>query len=153
MPPRPTTTQSCQRLHVVMAATSWARPRIFGMRWARPPGPPVQTSARSRTASRSVLGVALSLARSSREPPAKVTSKYLRTQPDIPEIDLWSTSNVFLAGHRLRVVYRPSGSERRDLDKLAILANGIGILGSELIHELDQVAQCWRGVFATIGER
>src|SRR5438128_3217664 len=47
-------------------------------------GPAVQTSARSRAASRLVLGVALSLARSSREPPAKVTHNYLRTQPDIP---------------------------------------------------------------------
>ncbi len=36
--PKPTTTQSCQRLHAVMAATSWARPRTLRMRWARPPG-------------------------------------------------------------------------------------------------------------------
>src|SRR5437879_1949338 len=47
-------------------------------------GPAVQTSARSRAASRLVLGVALSLGRSSRQPPAKVTHNYLRTQPDIP---------------------------------------------------------------------
>src|SRR5467141_723764 len=77
-------------------------------------GPAVQTSARSRAASRSVLGVALSLARSSREPPAKVTSRYLRTQPDIPP---QSSSNQSLRDWVVRSVL----AERNRAGEIGVL--------------------------------
>src|SRR5437879_5378757 len=38
-------------------------------------------------------------------------------------------------------------------DQLAILANGVGIRGRELVHERDEISQRRRWVFGTIGER
>ena len=84
MTPKPTTTQSYQRLHVVMAATSWARPRIFGRRWARPPGARIP-GFRSEASFKSLEGwrcvVCSSLISSTS---AETTNKYLRAQVSIP---------------------------------------------------------------------